>query len=52
MPKKYRPEGPPKCHGRIGEDVDAWLFQLEESKPTLPEKYIKQQSIHYVALSL
>jgi hypothetical protein len=51
MPRGYRPEGPPKFHGRTGEDVEAWLFQLEESNRLFPITD-EHQRIRYVALSL
>jgi hypothetical protein len=51
MPRGYRPEGPPRYHGKQGEDVEAWLFQLEESNRLFPI-VDEQQRIRYVALSL
>jgi hypothetical protein len=51
MPRGYRPEGPPKYHGRTGEDVEAWLFQLEEANRLFP--IVDQvQRIRYTALAL
>jgi hypothetical protein len=51
MPRGYKPEGPPKYHGRTGEDVEAWLFQMEEGNRLFP--IVDQvQRIRYTALSL
>jgi hypothetical protein len=51
MPKGYRPESAAKYHGRTGEDVEAWLFQLEEQNRLFP--ILDQlQRIRYTALSL
>jgi hypothetical protein len=51
MPRGYRPEGPPKFHGRTGEDVESWLFQIEEGNRLFPIED-QQQRIRYVALAL
>jgi hypothetical protein len=51
MPRGYRPEGPPKYHGRTGEDLEAWLFQIEETNRLFPIPD-QTQRIRYVALSL
>jgi hypothetical protein len=51
MPRGYRPEGLPKYHGQTGEDVEAWLFQIEESNRLFPITD-ERQRIRYVALAL
>jgi hypothetical protein len=51
MPRGYRPEGPPKYYGKQGEDLEAWLFQLEESNRLFPITD-ELQRIRYTALFL
>jgi hypothetical protein len=51
LPKNYRPEGPPHYHGRPGEDLEAWLFQVKESNELFPINE-EMQRVRYVALSL
>jgi hypothetical protein len=51
LPRGYRPEGPPKYHGREGEDLEAWIFQLKESDKLFPIGD-EMQRVRYVALSL
>jgi hypothetical protein len=51
LPRGYRAEGPPKFTGAPGEDVEAWLFQLEEANSLFPIAD-EQQRIRYTALSL
>ena len=51
MPRGYRPEGPPKYHGRVGEDVEAWLFQVEESNRLFPIRDGTKR-VRYIALYL
>jgi hypothetical protein len=51
MPRGYRPEGPPKFYGRGGDDVEAWLFQLDETNRLFP--IVNEMSrVRYAALSL
>jgi hypothetical protein len=51
MPRGYKPENAPRYHGRTGEDVEAWLFQLEEQNRLFPI-VDELQRIRYTALSL
>ena len=51
MPRGYRPERLPSYSGATGEDVEAWLFQLEESNRLFPIEG-EQHRIRYVALAL
>jgi hypothetical protein len=51
LPRGYRPEGPPIYHGRQGEDLEAWIFQLKESDKRFPIGD-EMQRVRYVALSL
>jgi hypothetical protein len=51
MPRGYRPEGAPKYYGRTGEDVEAWLFQMEEVNRLFPIND-EIQRIRYTALAL
>lgn len=51
MPRGYKPESLPKFLGKTGEDVEAWLFQVEEAQllfPILDE----EQRIRHVSLAL
>jgi hypothetical protein len=51
MPRGYKPDDAPKYHGRTGEDVETWLFQMEEINRLFPiEDEI--QRIRYSALAL
>jgi hypothetical protein len=51
MPKGYRPAVAPQYHGRTGEDLESWLFQLEEQNRLFPIED-QLQRIRFTALSL
>jgi hypothetical protein len=51
MPRGYKPEGAPRYHGRTGEDIESWLFQLDEQNRLFPIED-QLQRIRYTALSL
>jgi hypothetical protein len=51
MPRGYKPEGTARYHGRTGEDIESWLFQLEEQNRLFPIEN-ELQRIRYTALSL
>jgi hypothetical protein len=50
LPKNYRPEGPSHYHGRPGEDLEAWLFQVKEPNTLFPI-IEEMQRVRYDALS-
>jgi hypothetical protein len=51
MPRSYKPTGVPAYHGRTGEDLEAWLFQIEEQNRLFP---IEDQllRVRFTAMSL
>jgi hypothetical protein len=51
MPRGYRPEGLPKYYGKTGDDLEAWLFQVEDANRLFPITD-EHQRVRYVALSL
>jgi hypothetical protein len=51
MPRGYRPAVAPQYHGRTGEDLESWLFQLEEQNRLFPIED-QLQRVRFTALSL